>query len=79
MMPDEYMDEDKFGLKVEDGEEKKKEDKNDLEVSDKDVDGMNDDEDKDKLKNTKEEMPKNLSFVKRVVDSNDLLHLNVNR
>ena len=79
MIPDEYMDEDKFGLKVEDGEEKKKEDNNDLEVSDKDVDGMNDDEDKDRLKNTKEEMPKNLSFVKRVVDSNDLLRLNVNR
>ena len=38
------MDKDKVGLKVEDGKEKKEEDDNDLEVSDKDVNGTNDDE-----------------------------------
>ena len=37
------MDEDKVGLKVEDGEEKKEENDDDLEVSDKDVDGKIDD------------------------------------
>ena len=36
------MDEEKFGLKVEDGEEEKEEDDYDLEVSDKDVDRTND-------------------------------------
>ena len=33
------MDEDKVGLKVEDGEEKKEEDDDDMEVWDEDVDG----------------------------------------
>ena len=40
---DDDVDEDKFGLKVEDREDKKEEDNNDLEVSDEDVDGSNDD------------------------------------
>ena len=38
------MDEDKFGLKIEDGEEKKEEDNVDLEVLDRDINGSNDDE-----------------------------------
>ena len=63
------MDKDKVGLKVEDGKEKKEEDDNDLEVSDKDVNGTNDDEEQERPKKTKEEIPKNLSFVKEVVDS----------
>ena len=41
-IPDEYVDEDKVGLKIEDREEKKEEDDNDLWVSDKDVNGTND-------------------------------------
>ena len=73
------MDEYKVGLKVEDKEDKKEEDDNDLEVSDKDVDIMNDDEEEDSPKKTKEANPKNLSFVNGVVDSNNLIHLNVNR
>ena len=60
-------------------EEKNKEDKNDLEVSDEDVDGMNDDEEEDRPKNTKEIMSKYLSFVKGVMDSDNLLPLNVNK
>ena len=73
------MDEDKVGLNVEDGEEKKEEDDDHLEVLDKDVDGKNDNEEDDRPKNTKEEMPNNLSFVKVVVGSNGLLPLNINR
>ena len=53
-IPDSDLDEDKVGLKVEDGEEKKEEDNNDLEVSDEYVDGSTDDEEEDRLKKTKE-------------------------
>ena len=60
-IPDEYVDEDKVGLKVEDGEEQKEEDDNDLEVSDEDIDGMNDDKEQDMHKKTKEEMPRTLA------------------
>ena len=77
-IPDDHVDKDKFGLKVEDEEDKREEDDDDLEVSDEDVDGMNDDEEEDRPKKTKEEMPKNLSFLKGVVDSDELLPLNVN-
>ena len=73
------MDEDKVSLKVEDGEEKKEEDDNDLWVLDEDVNGANYDKEEDRPKNTKEEIPKNISSVKVVVDSKDLLTLNVNR
>ena len=73
------MDEDKIGLKVEDREEKKEEDDNDLWVSDKDVNGTNDDKEEDRPNNTKEEITKNISFVKVVVDSKYLLTLNFNR
>ena len=78
-IPDTDVDEDKVGLKVEDGEEKKEDNYNNLEVLDEDVDGMNNDEEEDRPKKTKEEMPKNLSFVKGVVNSDDLFPLNVNR
>ena len=62
------MDEDKVGLEVENGEEKKKEDENDLEALDEDVAETNDDEEEDRPNNAKEVMPKYLSFVKGVVD-----------
>ena len=73
------MDEYKIGLKVEYRKYKKEEDDNDLEVSEEDVDMTNDDEEEDRPKKTKEEIPKNLSIVKGVMDSNDLLPLKVNR
>ena len=72
------MDEDKVGLKVDDGEEKNEEDNNNLEVSEEDVDRSNDDEVEDRPKKTKEEITKNLIFVKGVMDSDDLLPLNIN-
>ena len=72
------MDEDKVGLKVDDGEDNKEEDDNDIKVRDKDVDEVNDKKEEDRPKKTKEEMSKNLSFGKGVVDSNDLLALNAN-
>ena len=53
-IPDDHVDEDKVGLKVEDGEEKKEEDNDDMEVSDKDVDGSNEDEEEDRPKNARE-------------------------
>ena len=78
-IPYDDVEEDKVGLKVEYGEDKKERDEDDLEVSDKDVDGKNDNEEEYRPKNTKEEITNNLSFVKGVVDSNNLLPLNFNR
>ena len=72
------MDDDKGGLKAENGEDKKEEDEDDLEVSDDDVDRKNGDEEEERPKKTKYEMLKNLSFVKGVVDCGELLPLNVN-
>ena len=46
---------------------------------DKDVDGTSDEEEEGRCKNTKEVMPKYLSFVKGVVDIDELLPLNINR
>ena len=77
--PDGYVDDDKVGLKVENGEEKREEDEDDLEVSDEYIDGTNDDEEEARPKKTNELMPKYLSLVKGVVDSDNLLPLNVNR
>ena len=54
VIPDNDVDEDKVGLKVEDGEEKKEEDNKDLEVLNEDVDRSNDDEEEDRPKKTKE-------------------------
>ena len=76
---DEDVDEEKVGLKVEDGEDKKEEDNDDLEVSDDDVNGTNDDEEEDRPKNTKEEISNNLSFVNGAMDSDNLFPLNFNR
>ena len=56
-IPDKNVDEDKVGLKVEDGEEKEDEDNDGMEVSNEDVDGSNDNEEEDRPKMTKEEMP----------------------
>ena len=78
-IPGNDVDEDKVGIKVEDGEEKKQEDNGNLEVSGKDVDGSNEYEKEDRPKKTKQKIPKNLSFVNGVVDSDNLLPLNVNR
>ena len=78
-IPDDDVDEENVGLKVEDREEKKEEDDDDLGVSDKDVNGMNGDKEEDRPKNTNEEMPKNLGFFKGFVERDDLLPLNVNR
>ena len=77
-IPDNNVDKDKVGLKVEDGEEKKEEDDDGLEVSGEDFDSANDNEKEDRPKKTKEEMTKNLRFVKGVVDSDDLIPLNIN-
>ena len=51
-IPDDDVDEDKIGLKVEDREDKKKDDNKDMEVSDEDVDGSNDDKEEDSPKTT---------------------------
>ena len=61
------------------GRRKKEKDNDDMEVSEKDVNGYNDDEEEDRPKKIKEEMPKNLSLVKGVVDSDNFLPLNFNR
>ena len=74
-IPDNDVGEDKIGLKVEDGEEKKEGDNDDMEVWDEDVHGSNDNEEEDRPKKTKEEISKNLRFVKEVMESNNLLHL----
>ena len=79
MISDNNVDEDKVGLKVEDRENKKKEDDDDLEVSDEDIDRTNDNKEEYRTKKTKDEIPKNLSFGKGVVCSNDFLLLNINR
>ena len=78
-IPDDDVDEGKVGLKVEDRVDKKEEYDENIEVLDGDVDGMNNYEEEDRPKKTKEEIPKNLSFVKGVVYRDDLLLLNVNR
>ena len=58
LIPDNNMNEEKVGLKVEDGEDKKEEDDDDLEVSDEEVNGTNDDKEEDRSKKTKELMLK---------------------
>ena len=50
-----------------------------MEVSDKDANGKNADEEEDSPKKTKEVMPNYLSFVQGVVDSDEILYLNINR
>ena len=45
---------------------------------DKDVDRTNYNKEKESLKKTKEEIPKNLIFVKRFLDSDNLISINVN-
>ena len=53
-IPDADVDEEKFGLKIEDGEDKKEEDYDDLEVLDEDVEGTNDKKEEERSKKTKE-------------------------
>ena len=48
MIPDDDVDEDKVSLKVEDGEEKKEEDNEDLYLLNEEVEGLNDDEEDDR-------------------------------
>ena len=45
----------------------------------RDVEGTNNDEEEDRPKKTKEEIPRNLSFAKGVVDSDGLLPINVDK
>ena len=78
-IPDKYVDEEKVGLKVEGREDKKEEDNDYLEVSYEKSDWSNEYEEEDSTKKTKEKMPKNISFVKGVLDSDNLLPLKVNR
>ena len=52
----EILDNDDVDLEVEDGEDKKKEEEGDLGVSDKDVNGIIDDDGEDSPKKTKEVM-----------------------
>ena len=52
-IPEADVDDYKVGLKVEDGEEKKEEYDDDLDVSDEEVDGTNADKEEDRTKNTK--------------------------
>ena len=73
------MDEDKVGLKDKDWENKKEEDDNNLEVSDEDIEGTNDDKEADRPKKIKKEMPKKLRFLKVFVGTNDLLPQHFNR
>ena len=71
---DNDVDQYKVDLNVEDVE-KKKEEYDALKGSDKDVDRMNGDKEENRSKKTKEVMPNYLSFVKGVMDSDDLLSL----
>ena len=50
-----------------------------MEVLEEDVDRTNDKKEENRTEKTKEEIPKIISFVKGVVDSDDLLPLPVNR
>ena len=59
--------------------EEKKEEEDYFEVSDEEVDGTNEDKEEDRSNKTKELMPKYLSFVKGVMDRDNLLTLNINR
>ena len=59
--------------------EENKEEEDYFEVSDEEVDGTNEDKEEDRSNRTKELMPKCLSFVKGVMDRDNLLTLNINR
>ena len=53
-IPDDDVDEENVGLKVEDGEDKKEQDDNDMEVLDNDIDGTNDNEENVRPKKKKQ-------------------------
>ena len=62
MFPDDDVDEDKVGLKVEDGEKKKEEDDDNMKVSNEDVDGRMSTENRTGPRRLRWKFPRTLSL-----------------